>query len=218
MTTGILVFVALLSWVAFFEVTGGHGHGATKVHVATWFTAGDLVVDWAFRADTLTAVMLVVVNSVSALVHLYSWGYMSDEPDQPRFFAYLSLFTFAMLMLVTADNLLQLFFGWEGVGLASYLLIGFWYEKPSACAAAIKAFLVNRVGDLGMTMAVFTMLALFGSSSFTTVNANAVVPDDAPPAARAVSMPGTAMSRIAAATQPSGCKRPTKATMIAVKP
>jgi NADH-quinone oxidoreductase subunit L len=102
---------------------------------------------WALRVDTLTAVMLVVITSVSALVHLYSWGYMSDEPDQPRFFAYLSLFTFAMLMLVTADNLVQMFFGWEGVGLASYLLIGFWFRKPSANAAAIKAFVVNRVGD-----------------------------------------------------------------------
>ena len=115
-------------------------------------------VDWAFRIDTLTAVMLVVVTTVSALVHLYSIGYMHDDPHRPRFFAYLSLFTFAMLMLVTADNLVQMFFGWEGVGLASYLLIGFWYKKPSANAAAIKAFIVNRVGDFGFALGIFARL------------------------------------------------------------
>ena len=114
-----------------------------------WIHSGDLQVDWALRVDALTAVMLVVVTTVSALVHLYCWGYMAEDDSQPRFFAYLSLFTFAMLMLVTADNLVQMFFGWEGVGLASYLLIGFWYHKPSANAAAIKAFVVNRVGDFG---------------------------------------------------------------------
>ncbi len=168
-TTGILVFVALLSWVAFFEVTGVHGHGATKHHVATWFTAGGLTVDWAFRADTLTAVMLVVVNSVSALVHLYSMGYMHEDPHRPRFFAYLSLFTFAMLMLVTSDNLVQMFFGWEGVGLASYLLIGFWYEKPSANAAAMKAFIVNRVGDFGFSLGIFLCFVLFGAVTYDGV-------------------------------------------------
>ena len=125
--------------------------------------SGDLVVDWAFRIDTLTAVMLVVVTTVSALVHLYSIGYMHEDPHRPRFFAYLSLFTFAMLMLVTADNLVQMFFGWEGVGLASYLLIGFWYEKPSANAAAIKAFIVNRVGDFGFALGIFLVFVLFGS-------------------------------------------------------
>ncbi|GJD50474.1 NADH-quinone oxidoreductase subunit L [Methylobacterium crusticola] len=165
-TTGILFFVALLSWVAFFEVSGGHGHGATRVQVATWFTAGDLVVDWAFRVDTLTVVMLVVVNTVSSLVHLYSMGYMHEDPHRPRFFAYLSLFTFAMLMLVTADNLVQMFFGWEGVGLASYLLIGFWYEKPSANAAAMKAFIVNRVGDFGFSLGIFLTFVLFGAVAF----------------------------------------------------
>jgi len=132
----------------------GEGHASTPV-LANWFTSGALKVDWTLRVDTLTAVMLVVVNTVSSLVHLYSIGYMHEDPHRPRFFAYLSLFTFAMLMLVTADNLVQMFFGWEGVGLASYLLIGFWYEKPSACAAAIKAFVVNRVGDFGFALGIF---------------------------------------------------------------
>ncbi len=119
---------ASLSWIAFVQV--GFGAGATRTfRSANWLTSGELVVDWAFRIDTLTAVMLIVVTTVSALVHLYSIGYMDEDPHRPRFFAYLSLFTFAMLMLVTADNLVQMFFGWEGVGLASYLLIGFWYEK-----------------------------------------------------------------------------------------
>ena len=117
--------------------------------VLRWIQSGGLEADWALRIDTLTVVMLVVVNTVSALVHIYSIGYMHHDPHRPRFFAYLSLFTFAMLMLVTSDNLVQMFFGWEGVGLASYLLIGFWYKKPSANAAAIKAFVVNRVGDFG---------------------------------------------------------------------
>ncbi len=121
----------------------------------TWIISGDLKVDWALRIDTLTAVMLVVVTTVSSLVHLYSIGYMHEDPHRPRFFAYLSLFTFAMLALVTADNLVQLFFGWEGVGLASYLLIGFWYQKPEANAAAIKAFVVNRVGDFGFALGIF---------------------------------------------------------------
>src|SRR3546814_4875113 len=117
----------------------------------------------------LTAVMLVVVTTVSALVHLYSWGYMAEDPDQPRFFAYLSLFTFAMLMLVTADNLVQMFFGWEGVGLASYLLIGFWYHKPSANAAAIKAFVVNRVGDFGFSLGIFGTFLVFGPVSIPAI-------------------------------------------------
>ncbi len=136
------------------------------MQVASWFTAGDLTVDWAFRIDALTRVMLVVVTSVSTLVHLYSIGYMEEDPHRPRFFAYLSLFTFAMLMLVTADNLVQMFFGWEGVGLASYLLIGFWYEKPSANAAAMKAFIVNRVGDFGFSLGIFLVFVLFGSVAF----------------------------------------------------
>ncbi len=122
---------------------------------ADWIHSGTLNVDWALRLDSLTAVMLVVVTTVSSLVHLYSWGYMEEDPGQPRFFAYLSLFSFAMLMLVTADNLVQMFFGWEGVGLASYLLIGFWYHKPSANAAALKAFVVNRIGDFGFSLGIF---------------------------------------------------------------
>ena len=149
----------MLSWVAFFQV----GFGDDAHVVLSWIESGDLQVDWALRIDTLTAVMLVVVNTVSALVHLYSIGYMHDDPHRPRFFAYLSLFTFAMLMLVTADNLVQMFFGWEGVGLASYLLIGFWYQKPSANAAAIKAFVVNRVGDFGFALGIFGVFVLFGS-------------------------------------------------------
>ena len=130
-------------------------------------------VDWALRVDALTAVMLVVVTTVSALVHLYSWGYMAEDPSQPRFFAYLSLFTFAMLMLVTADNLVQMFFGWEGVGLASYLLIGFWYHKPSANAAALKAFVVNRVGDFGFSLGIFGTFLVFGTVSIPAILAAA---------------------------------------------
>ena len=125
--------------------------------------SGTLTVEWALRLDALTAVMLVVVTTVSSLVHLYSWGYMDEDPGQPRFFAYLSLFSFAMLMLVTADNLVQMFFGWEGVGLASYLLIGFWYHKPSANAAALKAFVVNRVGDFGFSLGIFGTFLVFGT-------------------------------------------------------
>ncbi len=166
-TTSFLFVSALLSWIAFFRV--GYGSGATRVQVANWFTSGELVVDWAFRIDTLTAVMLVVVTTVSALVHLYSVGYMQEDPHRPRFFAYLSLFTFAMLMLVTADNLVQMFFGWEGVGLASYLLIGFWYEKPSANAAAMKAFIVNRVGDFGFALGIFLVFVLFRSVSYDEI-------------------------------------------------
>ncbi len=166
-TTTLLLISAALSWVAFVQV--GFGHGTTRVQVATWLASADLRVDWAFRIDTLTAVMLVVVNTVSSLVHLYSIGYMHEDPSRPRFFAYLSLFTFAMLMLVTADNLVQMFFGWEGVGLASYLLIGFWYQKPSANAAAIKAFVVNRVGDFGFLLGIFLVFLLTGSVAFDSI-------------------------------------------------
>ena len=166
-TTGLLFVSAVLSWVAFFSVA--YGDGTTRVQVAQWMVSGDLVVDWAFRIDTLTAVMLIVVNTVSALVHLYSMGYMHEDPHRPRFFAYLSLFTFAMLMLVTADNLVQMFFGWEGVGLASYLLIGFWYQKDSANAAAMKAFIVNRVGDFGFLLGIFTLFVLFNGVTFEQI-------------------------------------------------
>ena len=172
LVTSVLVGIsALLSWVAFFHV--GFGDGATRVEVADWITVGTLKIDWAFRVDTLTAVMLVVVNTVSTLVHVYSIGYMHEDPSRQRFFAYLSLFTFAMLMLVTADNLVQMFFGWEGVGLASYLLIGFWYERPTANAAAIKAFVVNRVGDFGYSLGIFLVFALTGSVAFDTIFAAA---------------------------------------------
>jgi NADH-quinone oxidoreductase subunit L len=166
-TTSLLMVSAVLSWIAFFNV--GFGSGTTRVQIATWLASGDLRVDWAFRIDTLTGVMLVVVNTVSSLVHLYSIGYMAEDPHRPRFFAYLSLFTFAMLMLITSDNLVQMFFGWEGVGLASYLLIGFWYQKPSANAAAMKAFIVNRVGDFGFALGIFLVFVLFGSVSFDAI-------------------------------------------------
>ncbi|VVT17168.1 NADH-quinone oxidoreductase subunit L [Rhizobium sp. EC-SD404] len=171
-TSGFLVFAAFLSWIAFFSVAYGDTE-VLRVPVLQWIQSGSMSVDWSFRIDTLTAVMLVVVNTVSALVHIYSIGYMHHDPHRPRFFAYLSLFTFAMLMLVTSDNLLQMFFGWEGVGLASYLLIGFWYKKPSATAAAMKAFIVNRVGDFGFALGIFGIFVLFGSISFDTIFAGA---------------------------------------------
>jgi len=167
-TTGLLFVSAILSWVVFMQI--GFGEASDKtVELFRWMDVGDLDANWALKIDTLTAVMLVVVNSVSALVHLYSWGYMEDDPYQPRFFAYLSLFTFAMLMLVTSDNFIQLFFGWEGVGLASYLLIGYYYKKPSANAAAIKAFVTNRVGDVGLALGIMTIFLMFGSVNFDTV-------------------------------------------------
>ncbi|RMF10454.1 MAG: NADH-quinone oxidoreductase subunit L [Alphaproteobacteria bacterium] len=170
-TCSLLVVSALLSIIAFFDVA--LGHGGARIELFTWFDSGDFAASWALRIDTLTAVMLVVVTGVSSLVHIYSVGYMSHDTSIPRFMSYLSLFTFAMLMLVTADNFVQLFFGWEGVGLASYLLIGFWYKKPSANAAAIKAFLVNRVGDFGFALGIFAVFVVFGSLSFDTVFANA---------------------------------------------
>lgn len=173
-TTGLMIIVALLSWVVFFNVAMSHeAHEVIKVPVLRWIQSGGIDVEWAFRVDTLTAVMFVVVNSVSCLVHLYSIGYMHHDPHRPRFFAYLSLFTFAMLMLITSDNLLQMFFGWEGVGLASYLLIGFWYKKPSASAAAMKAFIVNRVGDFGFILGISALFVMFGSVNFETIFASA---------------------------------------------
>ena len=168
LTTGALFISCALSWPIFIGFLTG-GAEAIVVPVLKWVESGTLTFDWALRVDTLTAVMLVVVTSVSALVHLYSWGYMEEDPDQPRFFAYLSLFTFAMLMLVTADNLVQMFFGWEGVGLASYLLIGFWFRKPSANAAAIKAFVVNRVGDLGFMLGIFGTYLVFDTTSIPAI-------------------------------------------------
>ncbi|CAN7457088.1 NADH-quinone oxidoreductase subunit L [Devosia sp. LjRoot16] len=174
-TTGLLIAAAALSWIVFAQywfapaaVEGAHGaeHAATKVEVMRWIVSGALDLRWVLRVDTLTAVMLVVVTTVSSLVHLYSIGYMADDPHRSRFFAYLSLFTFAMLMLVTADNFLQMFFGWEGVGLASYLLIGFWYTRPSANAAAMKAFVVNRVGDFGFALGIFAAFVVLGHLDF----------------------------------------------------
>ena len=164
--TGLLFLAMLLSWIVFL----GHDGELQQIQILRWIESGSLSTDWSIRLDRLTAIMLVVITSVSALVHLYSFGYMAhdenfheNESYRPRFFAYLSLFTFAMLMLVTADNLVQLFFGWEGVGLASYLLIGFYFRKPSANAAAIKAFVVNRVGDFGFMLGIATVFFLVDS-------------------------------------------------------
>ncbi|MBK6297270.1 MAG: NADH-quinone oxidoreductase subunit L [Sphingomonadales bacterium] len=167
-TTGALFISCALSWPIFISFLNGSAE-AHVVPVLDFIRSGSLDVQWALRVDALTAVMLVVVTSVSSLVHLYSWGYMEEDPSQPRFFAYLSLFTFAMLMLVTADSLVQMFFGWEGVGLASYLLIGFWYHKPSANAAAIKAFVVNRVGDFGFSLGIFGVFLVFGTVSIPAI-------------------------------------------------
>ncbi|MGH6842646.1 MAG: NADH-quinone oxidoreductase subunit L, partial [Methylocella sp.] len=171
-TTSLSFASAILSWIVFIQVALGTAPATVSV-IGTWFTSGALKVDWSLKIDTLTAVMLVVVGTVSSLAHLYSIGYMSDDPSRPRFFAFLSLFTFAMLMLVTADNLVQLFFGWEGVGLMSYLLIGFWYEKPSANAAAIEAFVVNRVGDFGFALGIFLLFTLTNSVGFDQIFAAA---------------------------------------------
>ncbi len=170
-TTGLMITSAILSWVAFISFAYSQADPFT-IPVLQWISSGDLNVNWALRIDTLTVVMLVVVNTVSSLVHMYSIGYMHHDPHRPRFFAYLSLFTFAMLMLVTSDNLLQMFFGWEGVGLASYLLIGFWFKKPAANAAAIKAFVVNRVGDFGFALGIFGVFYMFNTIELSTIFAN----------------------------------------------
>lgn len=166
-TTGIMLIAAIYAWVLFFDV--GLGGQARTITLFTWIASGDFVANWSLRLDTLSAVMLIVINSVSFLVHAYSIGYMHDDDSRPRFFAYLSLFTFAMLCLVSADNFLQLFFGWEGVGLASYLLIGFWFKKKSANDAAIKAFVVNRVGDFGFALGIFCIFYVFGAIGFDQV-------------------------------------------------
>ena len=170
-SSGLLILSALMSCIAFVDV--GLNGEAVAVNVLQWIHSGSLHIDWVLRIDTLTAVMLVVATCVSSMEHVYSIGYMSHDPARPRFFAYLSLFTFMMLMLVTADNFVQLFFGWEGVGLASYLLIGFWYKKPSANAAAIKAFVVNRVGDFGLILGMSAIYFTVGSLEFDTVFAAA---------------------------------------------
>ncbi|MDB9732079.1 NADH-quinone oxidoreductase subunit L [Candidatus Pelagibacter sp.] len=166
--TSIFVSIsALLSLILFYQViVNGY---TNNVVIATWINSGTLDVNWSIKVDALSSVMLVVVTLVSSLVHIYSIGYMSHDPHKPRFMAYLSLFTFAMLTLVTSDNFLQLFFGWEGVGLCSYFLIGFWYKKDSANAAAIKAFVVNRVGDFGFALGIFLIFYLFGTVNYSEV-------------------------------------------------
>jgi len=168
-STALLFLSGILSWMVFFGVAMNPDVDTININLMRWMDVGDFQANWALKIDTLTAVMLVVINTVSALVHLYSWGYMEEDDSKPRFFSYLSLFTFAMLMLVTSDNFIQLFFGWEGVGLASYLLIGFWYKKPSANAAAIKAFVTNRVGDIGLALGIMVIFLTFGSVNFDTV-------------------------------------------------
>jgi len=181
LTTGVMAVTALYAWALFFDVTSAFGGASNPrtIDLFTWVASGDFVATWSVRLDALSAVMLIVINSVSFLVHMYSIGYMKEYGEQPRFFAYLSLFTFAMLTLVTADNLLQLFFGWEGVGLASYLLIGFWFKKKSANDAAIKAFVVNRVGDFGFALGIMCIFYVFRTIEFDAildaVRANAVV-------------------------------------------
>ena len=170
-TTSFLFISAVLSWILFFSFLGEKD--TEVIHIINWFTSGNFVVDWSIRLDALTTTMFIVVCSVSACVHLYSVGYMSEDPSKVRFMGYLSLFTFFMLMLVSSNNLLQMFFGWEGVGLASYLLIGFWYHKPSANNAAIKAFLVNRVGDFGYALGIAGVFFIFGSIEFDVIFNNA---------------------------------------------
>ncbi|MCB1538954.1 MAG: NADH-quinone oxidoreductase subunit L, partial [Alphaproteobacteria bacterium] len=163
---GLIAAAAISVWLFIDVAMLGH----VRTHeVMPWISSGDVNVSWGVRLDTLSVVMMCVVTVVSACVHVYSVGYMHHDPHQARFMSYLSLFTFAMLMLVTADNLVQLFFGWEGVGLASYLLIGFWNHKHSANAAAMKAFIVNRVGDLGLALGIFASLVLFGSLQYDAI-------------------------------------------------
>ena len=166
-TSTFVSLSAILSLILFYDVIVNNYE--SNVVVATWINSGTLDVNWSIKVDPLSSVMLVVVTLISSLVHIYSIGYMSHDPHKPRFMAYLSLFTFAMLTLVTADNFLQLFFGWEGVGLCSYFLIGFWFKKDSANAAAIKAFVVNRVGDFGFAIGIFLIFYLFGTVNYSEV-------------------------------------------------
>jgi NADH-quinone oxidoreductase subunit L len=163
-----MVVAAICGPLAFFQLVGGHAEPGVLT-LSPWVEAGRFHVDWSLRYDMLSAVMVAMVSFVSMLIHVYSIGYMAHDATRWRFFAYLSLFTFAMLMLVTADNLLQLFFGWEGVGLCSYLLIGYWYDRPSACAAAIKAFIVNRVADLPFAVGLALIYWTFGSLEFQVI-------------------------------------------------
>ena len=158
---------AILSLLIFYKVI--KDDYTNLIQIATWINSGNFNVNWSIKIDSLSAIMLVVVTLISSLVHIYSIGYMSHDPHKPRFMSYLSLFTFSMLTLVTSDNFLQLFFGWEGVGLCSYFLIGFWYKKPSANAAAIKAFIVNRVGDFGLALGIFLIFHFFGTVNYSEV-------------------------------------------------
>ena len=166
-TVSFISLAALMSAFAF--ITHINDHSIVHIKLLDWIAVGSFIVSWSIYVDPVTRIMLIVICSVSALVHIYSIGYMSHDNSKPRFMAYLSLFTFAMLALVTADNFLQLFFGWEGVGLASYLLIGFWYKKSSANAASIKAFVVNRVGDFGLALGIFAIFYLFGTLDYQEV-------------------------------------------------
>ena len=168
-TTGLLFLSAILGCIILWQTAATPNPQAATIQIFTWISSGELRIPWALRYDTLSAVMVFVVTFCSAFIHLYSVGYMHGDPGVPRFFAYLSLFTFSMLMLVTADNFVQMFFGWEGVGLCSYFLIGYYYDRESANAAAIKAFVVNRVGDYGFALGIFAVFMLFGSLDFGTV-------------------------------------------------
>ena len=170
-TCGALVVSAVLGWLVFFDIL--RYDAPQIVPIVTWIAAGGVDVQWSLRLDSLSGVMIVVVTTVSAMVHIYSIGYMAHDRSIPRFMAYLSLFTFFMLMLASANDFVQMFFGWEGVGLASYLLIGFWYDRPSANAAAIKAFVVNRIGDFGFALGIFATFVIFGTLDFSTVFAKA---------------------------------------------
>ena len=166
--TSFLVSIsAVLSIIVFWN--GFHNDHYGNYKIFEWISSGDFTANWSINIDPLSSVMLVVVTFISALVHIYSIGYMSHDPHKPRFMSYLSLFTFSMLALVVSDNFLQLFFGWEGVGLCSYLLIGFWYKKESANDAAIKAFIVNRIGDFGLAIAIFLIFFFFGTINFDEV-------------------------------------------------
>ncbi|HJO14203.1 MAG TPA: NADH-quinone oxidoreductase subunit L, partial [Alphaproteobacteria bacterium] len=168
LVTNILLFVsAILSWIIFLRYLGPTE--TSTLQILNWMMSGTFSADWSLRVDALTATMLIVVTTVSACVHLYSIGYMNKDKSISRFMGYLSLFTFFMLMLVTSDNLLQMFFGWEGVGLTSYLLIGFWHHKESANKAAIKAFIVNRVGDFGFILGIAGIFFIFGSVQFDII-------------------------------------------------
>ena len=167
-TTGGVIIACLFSWILYANIAMPHGHDVHPIEadLFTWINVGSFTASFGVLVDKLTATMLIVVTTVSACVHVYSWGYMAEDKSKTRFFAYLSLFTFTMLALVTAPNLLQAFMGWEGVGLASYLLIGFWHHKESANAASMKAFVINRVADVGLLLPLFTCIAVFGSLDY----------------------------------------------------